>query len=220
MTLRQDNEPGNPVEGMLWVDTSGSNVERKDWTGDRWELDVAVGPDQPDHVVEGARWSKTDTDELQIYDGSNWQTITPASTQSAEPVTGIEEIGPTAPDWWDGDFSTEDSLGASANYGANSKTYPVGTGGYYDQVTFTYNCSNGYGEVTELAYQDAADNWTIIDSNPPTPDNSQSYTYDIGPVVVTAWRIEFTNNTGTNDYLFIQEIQPRQIHVSAHSHSI
>jgi hypothetical protein len=75
MTLRQDNEPGNPVEGMLWVDTSGNNVERKQWTGSQWELDVAVGPDTPKHTVEGARWSKTDTDEVLVYDGAAWASI-------------------------------------------------------------------------------------------------------------------------------------------------
>lgn len=75
MTLRQTNEPGNPVEGMTWVDTSGNNVERKQWNGSQWELDVAVGPDDPDHAVEGARWSKTDEATVLVYDGSTWQGI-------------------------------------------------------------------------------------------------------------------------------------------------
>lgn len=75
MTLRQSNEPGNPVEGMLWVDTSGNNVERKQWTGSTWELDVAVGPDAPEHAVQGARWSKTDENTVLVYDGSTWNSI-------------------------------------------------------------------------------------------------------------------------------------------------
>jgi len=67
-------EPGNKTAGILWRDTSGSNVELHQWTGGQWETWFARGPDTPEYSVEGTIWNPGDG-TTQRYDGGGYRSI-------------------------------------------------------------------------------------------------------------------------------------------------
>lgn len=67
MTVRQTVEPGNPLDGMMWINpaggASGNNSERYLWnrSASAWELTSATGPDMPLYPAAGAVWRDTST---------------------------------------------------------------------------------------------------------------------------------------------------------------
>jgi len=92
-----DTEPQRTVAGLLWRDTSGSNVELQQWTGNQWETWFARGPDTPTYPADGTLWNPgdgttqrydggeflpvatspiTEQDGTDTFDGSNGETVT------------------------------------------------------------------------------------------------------------------------------------------------
>lgn len=73
----QDAEPAFRKDGVLWVDTSGNNLERNIRSGGAWELIEAYGPDTPSYPVGGSRWRSTEGNNVEDYyhDGAAWKLI-------------------------------------------------------------------------------------------------------------------------------------------------
>lgn len=75
--VQQAEEPTRKIPGMLWFDTSGSNIEMHQWNeaGGVWETWLARGPDAPTYPVEGSLWRDTGVGRLNQYDGAEWMGV-------------------------------------------------------------------------------------------------------------------------------------------------
>lgn len=95
-------QPGTPVTGQLWVDTSTSPPVLKTWNGATWTIisflpgssiitsPAATGPSTPQL---GQLWQDTSQtpDELKMWDGSNWVRVDPQGiTQTAGDVRYLQ----------------------------------------------------------------------------------------------------------------------------------
>lgn len=209
MVLRQSNEPGNPVDGMTWIDTSGNNVERKTWTGSRWELDVAVGPDEPSHAVEGARWSKTDEATVRVYDGSTWNSIGVTDHSNLNNVeSGQHHDPPTSTD--NTSASTGRRTGFTApildSFGNSGDVDSYGTPIYAQcqEIQVTYNHTESSATVTVL-YADGSTTTGEVAAQ-------ESKWISTDPSKVVSW-VQF--GTGSQQLTGINLVETR-----SHGHSI
>lgn len=111
---RGTTEPQSPADGHMWVNpaggANGNNRERYVYAYDKgvWELEQAVGPDNPLYDSPGALWRDTAAGQQKVYDG------------------GWQQIGSMGPQW------EEDGNSPLVVTGAASGSYVLS--GEYDQV--------------------------------------------------------------------------------------
>lgn len=62
--IQQGEEPASPIEGMLWLDTSGDGCDvLKRWDGEKW-VEVTVNQDDLNEITQALISHKSDIQQL------------------------------------------------------------------------------------------------------------------------------------------------------------
>lgn len=91
-------EPDNPVNGQLWYDTDPETNQPKlkiyDAPNSAWKFagGISKGNSEPQNPIIGDLWTNTNTQQLFLYNGSNWVLVGPEFSQSTKSGPKVEVI--------------------------------------------------------------------------------------------------------------------------------
>lgn len=95
-----ETKPSNPVDGQLWYDkdvnTGLPKLRIYDAGNDDWRFAGGVSKEQPANPLTGDLWVNIDTQQLFLYNGSNWVLVGPEFSQSTKSGPKVETILDTA----------------------------------------------------------------------------------------------------------------------------
>jgi microcystin-dependent protein len=93
-------EPETPVDGQLWYDKDASTGLPKlriyDAANQEWKFAGGVSKEKPQNPLLGDLWVNTDTQQLFLYNGTNWILVGPEFSQSTKSGPKVEVILDTA----------------------------------------------------------------------------------------------------------------------------
>lgn len=90
--------PENPVDGQLWYDTDPETNQPKlriyDQPNNYWKFagGISKGNQEPSNPIIGDLWANTNTQQLFLYNGSNWVLVGPEFSQSTKSGPKVETV--------------------------------------------------------------------------------------------------------------------------------